>query len=239
MAETISFSSGNFSAGTIDQPGSNDVVVEGQNGVFTLSTENNTPIVNLGIEGDNKAQDLAFLSDTPVTLIDFTANLGGGDDSLFIGGKTKNSFIDFGKKADTLETEGALRGSEVNAGSGKDDFNLNSEGKFVANNSQIDMGAGNDALFFGGSIKNTEVNLGSGSDKVEFQGNINGANLNLGEDGQVDKVFLAEGADIKGLVITGADESDLLFIGSTEYSYDSNNNLWVNSSDANDTRDFS
>ena len=50
---------------------------------------------------------------------------------------------------------------------------------------------------------------------------------------------IAEDADIKGLVITGADESDLLFIGSTEYSYDSNNNLWVNSSDPNDTRNFS
>ena len=240
MAETISFSSGSFSAGTNPQPGSNGVVVEGQNGVFTLSTQKNTPIVNLGIQGDGEKQDLSFLSDTPVTLKGFTANLEGGDDSLFIGGKTRrDSSMNFGRGGDSVETEGGIRRTELNGNRGKDDFLLNSEGKFVAVDSQIDMGKGNDTLVFGGSVKDVDVNLGSGSDKVEFQGNINGVKLNLGEDGEVDKVRIAEDADIKGLVITGADESDLLFIGSTEYSYDSNNNLWVNSSDPNDTRNFS
>ena len=241
MAETISFSSGSFSAGTIDQPGSNDVVVtESQNGAFTLTAENGSPIVNLGIQGDNEKQDLSFLSDSPVTLKGFTANLGGGNDSLFIGGKIhSDSSIDFGKRGDSLETEGGIRRTELLGESGKDNFLLNSQGRNAAVDSQIDMGNGNDSLVFGGSVKDVEVNLGSGSDKVEFQGNLKGANLNLGEDGQADEVRIAEGADIQGLVITGADESDLLFIGSTQYKYDSDNNLWVNSSNPSDTRNFS
>ena len=239
MATTISFSSGSFSDATNSQPGSNDVVVEGAN-AFTIATENNAPIVNLGIQGDNSNQDLSFFSDTPITLKGLTANLGGGADSLFIGGKTKNnSFIDFGKGRDSVETEGTIRKTELLGKGGKDDFFLDSEGEFAAVDSLIEMGKGNDRLVFGGSVKDLDVNLGRGSDKVEFQGNIKRVNLNLGEDGEVDKVRIGEGADIQDLVITGADDSDLLFIGSTQYNYDSNDNLWVNSSDPSDKLDFS
>lgn len=240
MAETISFSSGGFSIVTNPQPGSNDVVAaEGLNGAFTLSTANTTPIVNLGIKGDDTAQDLSLFSLTDLTAIGLTSDLGGGDDNLFIGGITKASSLRFSKQDDTLETEGAFRNSFTNAGAGSDNFSFNSETEFVAVNSQINMGSGNDTLVFGGNIKNVDVRLGTGSDKVEFQGNINGASLNLGNDDQVDRVLISEGVDIQGLVITGAGESDLLFIGSTKFNYDGDSNLWVNSTDPSDTLNFS
>lgn len=240
MAETISFSSGSFSTGTIDGPGSNDVVVTKQGDGFVLSTENSTPIVNLGIQGDNEAENLSILSDTSVAVKGFTANLAGGDDSLFIGGKTKgNSVINLGKGSDSIESTGTFKNSELLAKRGNDQASFEAETKFVAIDARIDMGNGNDDLVFGGSVKDIDVKLGAGSDNVEFGGKINGAKLDLGTDGDVDKIRLSADADIKGFVITGADDNDLLFIGSTQYNYDSNNNLWVNSSDSNDTRNFS
>ena len=100
------------------------------------------------------------------------------------------------------------------------------------------MGSGNDTLVFGGNVKNVDIRLGSGSDKVKFEGNINGAKLNLGNDDQIDEVLIAEGSSIKDLVITGAGDGDLLFIGSTQYNYDSNDKLWENSSDPSDNLNF-
>ena len=240
VAETISFSSGSFTAGTIDQPGTNHLVVtQASGGGFNISSENNNAIFNLGIQGDNQSQDISFFSDTPVTLKGLTANLGGGADSLFIGGKTRGSTINADRGSDSVETEGAINNTDLNTGRGRDDVTLESDSTFVAVNSQIDMGQGNDNLVFGGAIKDTEINLGTGADTVEFTGNIRGANLNLGGDGDADTIRIAAGTNIEDLVITGADNNDRLFIGSTRYNYDSNSNLWVNPSNPDDTRNFS
>lgn len=187
---------------------------------------------------DADAQDLSFLSETGLTAIGLTANLGGGDDKLFIGGNIKDFTLKTGKQSDILKTEGTFRNSFANAGSGSDRLVFDSDAQFVAVNSQINMGSGNDTLVFGGNVKNVDIRLGSGSDKVKFEGNINGAKLNLGNDDQIDEVLIAEGSSIKDLVITGAGDGDLLFIGSTQYNYDSNDKLWENSSDPSDNLNF-
>lgn len=247
MATTISFTSAGFTAGLIDRPGTNDVqVVEvaAPNGGFELFAQDGTPIVNLGLEGDDSAQNLLFTSDDPIALVGLTANLGGGDDTLIIGGQVADSRIRLLGGNDNIFSDGEVRNSDIRTNFGDDTAIFESETFLVARDSRILMGKGNDTLIFGGSVQNIDTGLGLGSDNVEFQGNIQGARLNLagtGEipDGEVDTVRLSATASIEGLVITGADDNDLLFIGTTQYNYDSANNLWVNSTNPNDTRNFS
>lgn len=245
MAETISFTSGGFTAGIIDRPGTNDVqVVESPNGGFELFAEDRSPIVNLGLEGDDSAQKLLFTSDDPIALVGLIANLGGGDDTLIIGGGVKDSKARLLKGDDNVSSTNTIQNSDLRLNAGNDKATFESNTAFVARDSKIFMGAGNDNLVFGGGVQNTQSELGLGSDTVEFQGNIDGVNLNLtgtgkSPDGEVDTIRISGGADIKGLVITGADENDLLFIGTTQYNYDSANNLWVNATNPNDTRNFS
>ena len=246
MATTISFSSGSFSTGTNDLPGSNDVVVtDSQGGAFTLATENNESIVNLGIQGDNQTQFLNFTSDTIVTVRGLTANMGGGNDVLIIGGKAKGgSLIRLQDGNDTFVSQDVVRDSSIRFNAGNDNAILSSPTEYVAVDSSFEMGQGDDSLVFGGSVRNAEVSLGLGADSVEYLGNILGSNLNLGgegsmPDGQADTIMIAGDSSITGLVITGADENDTLFIGSSEYTYNTSDNRWVNANDPNDIRNFS
>ena len=246
MAESISFSSGSFATGLIDLPGTDNVVVQqAPGGGYVLSSESGLPIVNLGIQGDETGQILNFTSDTPTAVVGLTANLGGGDDVLIIGGKVKgDTVIKLQNGRDTFESSNIVRDSSIRTNAGNDRAVLSSPTDFVAVDSSFAMGKGADTLVFGGSVRNAEVSLGRGADSVEYQGNIRGSNLNLGgvgstPDGQADTIRIAGDATIEGLVITGADENDILFIGSSEYNYDSANNLWVNASNPNDIRNFS
>jgi len=94
------------------------------------------------------------------------------------------------------------------------------------------MGAGNDTVTINGAIKNTDINLGTGQDLLIFGGDIrNGINVNLGSDGQVDIIEIAQNAKIKGLKIDGAESGDILFIGSIEYQYNPLDNTWVSDDD--------
>jgi hypothetical protein len=79
-------------------------------------------------------------------------------------------------------------------------------------------------------------NTGSGSDSVVFGGNINNTTVNLGSDGVSDVVRLAQGRSITGLVITGADNSDVLFIGTTQYNYTASDSSWTNTTDNTDKK---
>jgi hypothetical protein len=246
VAETLSFSGGSFTAGNLDVPGTNDVVVQqAEGGAFVLASEDGSAVVNLGLEGDDDAQNLIFASDTPTAVVGLTANLGGGDDTLVIGGKVKDgSSIRMQSGDDSVVTEGTVRDSQIRTNAGNDETILNSNSEFVARDSSIGMGQGDDALVFGGSVQSVQTNLGTGADSVEFQGNILGAKLNLGgsggtSDGEADVIRISADASIEGFVITGADENDTLFIGTTQYNYDSANNLWVNATNSGDTRNFS
>ena len=246
MAETISFSGASFTIGTVDTPGSNDVSVQELPGArYVISTEQGTPILNLGIQGDETDQFLTFTSETAVAVRGLIANVGGGDDVLVIGGKVKdNSLIRLQDGNDSFTSEDIVRDSTIRTNKGDDVTVISSPTDFVAVDSLFAMGKGDDALVFGGSVKNVEVSLGLGADLVEYKGNIDGSNLNLGgvdstPDDQIDVIKIDGDSSIQGLVITGADVNDVLFIGSSEYSYDATNNLWVNDLDPSNTRDFS
>jgi len=101
------------------------------------------------------------------------------------------------------------------------------------------MGAGNDKVNINYASTGDNFNLGSGSDQIVFGGAINGTTVNLGGDNVVDIVNLSQGASINGLVITGADNSDILLIGTTQYNYNSADNNWINVNDPNDKKTFS
>jgi hypothetical protein len=91
---------------------------------------------------------------------------------------------------------------------------------------------------FGGNVRNSSIFAGDGADKVIFKGDVRNTNLNLGgSDGDRDVVRISEDANVKGLRIRGADENDVLFIGSSKYEYDGGRN-WINVDDADDNDRF-
>jgi hypothetical protein len=109
------------------------------------------------------------------------------------------------------------------------------------------MGTGNDSVTVNYLSSGDTFNLGSGSDKVVFGGNITNTIVNLGgSDSSVDRVLLSQSASnssgINGLRITGAEAGDLLFIGTTQYNYQSSTgtgSIWVNSTNPSDTKNYS
>jgi hypothetical protein len=103
----------------------------------------------------------------------------------------------------------------------------------------VNMGSGDDRLNVNFASTGDSFNAGLGSDTVVFGGNISRTRVDLGSDGVKDVVRLAQNGTINGLVITGADSSDVLFIGTTQYDYNSTDNNWVNRADPNDKKQFS
>ncbi len=104
------------------------------------------------------------------------------------------------------------------------------------------MGDGIDNISVNFASNSDTFNAGLGSDQVVFGGAITNTTVNLGSDSVTDNVLLAQGAPINGLRITGADSSDVLFIGTTRYNWDSNTptgSTWVNATNPSDTKNFS
>jgi hypothetical protein len=100
----------------------------------------------------------------------------------------------------------------------------------------VNLGSGNDRLSVNYASSGDTFNAGLGSDSVVFGGNINNTTVNLGSDGVSDVVRLAQGRSITGLVITGADNSDVLFIGTTQYNYSTTDSSWTNTTDNTDKK---
>jgi hypothetical protein len=131
-------------------------------------------------------------------------------------------------------TTPSVQSSQFNFGNANDFLVIGS-----SSSNTVNMGVGDDRLNVNYASVGDSLNVGLGSDTVVFGGNISKTRVDLGSDGAKDVVRLAQNATIKGLVITGADSSDMLYIGTTQYDYKSADNSWVNHSDANDKRQFS
>jgi hypothetical protein len=110
------------------------------------------------------------------------------------------------------------------------------------------MGNGNDSVTVNYLSSGDTFNLGTGADKVVFGGNILNTTVNLGgNDSSIDRVLLSQSASntiggISGLKITGAEAGDVLFIGTTQYNYQSSTgtgSIWVNSTNPSDTKNYS
>jgi hypothetical protein len=131
-------------------------------------------------------------------------------------------------------TTPTIQSSRLNFGNANDFLVIGS-----SSGNTVNMGSGDDRLSVNYASVDDSLNVGIGSDTVVFGGNISKSRVDLGSDGAKDVVRLAQNATIKGLVITGADDTDVLFIGTTQYDYKSADNNWVNHNDANDKKQFS
>jgi Ca2+-binding RTX toxin-like protein len=140
-------------------------------------------------------------------------------------------------------------------------LSITSQTRTTASNSTFTLGSGNDTLVIGSSkdnnffmgngnnnvtiqygTNNDTINFGTGADTLVFGGKIQNTLVQLTTDTSVDTIKIGQANNTPStgaLKITGATDIDVLFIGSTEYSYDSNQGLWVNDSNPGDTKNFS
>lgn len=131
-------------------------------------------------------------------------------------------------------TTPTIQSSRLNFGNSNDFLVIGS-----SSSNTVNMGNGDDRLNVNFASTGDSFNAGLGSDTVVFGGKISQTRVDLGSDGVKDVVRIAQNGTINGLVITGADSSDVLFIGSTQYDYNSTDNNWVNRADPNDKKQFS
>lgn len=186
----------------------------------------------VGDQTDQNIQFVAIGKSGKTLLEEIQVDLGAGNDTLIVGQASPDP------------------GQSVKANHGSS--------APVAEELQVAMGEGDDLLIFGGAIKESVVSLGAGADEVVFTGNIKDVVLDLGPndetlfqgrltrakldlaagDGERDVIRIADGSKIQGLKIVGADQSDVLYIGSSEYNYDAASSRWVNVDDPGDIRSF-
>lgn len=241
MAQTLSFGESGFTITTDDsRPGTNKLEIVQSGSTLQGANSDNTTIVGLqvvGTAGDNRLQ--LSSADEFVTANRLEATFFAGDDVLTILGHSRQSNINLGSGNDTFTTDSQVsKGSSLNLGSGNDIARFKATTPGFAD-SVVKMGEGDDLLVFGGSTRGSTINLGSGADTVRFRANaVGGTSLNLGGDTDGDEVYLKARGNYETLRIIGADSSDVLFIGSSEYRYRTARNDWQNIDDRNDVRTF-
>lgn len=248
MAQTLTFGESGFTITTdTAKPGTNRLEVGQSGATLQGSNSDNSTIVGLEVVGNSANNRLELSSqDLLVAVNRLEASLSSGDDVLTILGNTRLSSINMGADNDTFSTDSQFRdGSSLVMGTGDDTARFNGTGSRFADgtgnvlvDSSVSMGEGNDVLVFGGSTRGGSINLGAGSDTARFRASAASTSLNLGGDRDVDTVFLSASGNYDSLRITGADNSDVLFIGSSEYNYRASLDGWRNIADRNDVRFF-
>ena len=251
MAQTIAFGSGGFNLADVKGPGTEKLDVLEENGSFQLFNEDGTPSVGLGLQGSQSGDNLQVLNENPnsqsrsgggsrdeLAVRRLTANLEGGADRLVIRGGTRNSEINMQGGNDRLRADGKFQRSDFDAGEGRNRarFKGNGVGN-AARKSDFDFGDNDDLLVFGGNVKRLDIDLKGGADEARFGGNVAKTKLNLGKDDDTDVVKLSDKAEFSGFRIKGADENDVLFIGSSEYQYDGGR-TWSSIDNPDDTVKF-
>lgn len=103
------------------------------------------------------------------------------------------------------------------------------------------LGQGNDSIVFGsGSTFNnyndigSTINAGLGADTIVFGSGtsfFDNTTLNLGNDGVQDIVRFAANSFTPDIRIVGADNNDVLFVGTDAYRYDTSNHFWTDGTD--------
>lgn len=90
--------------------------------------------------------------------------------------------------------------------------------------STIALGSGGDSIVFGSTsvINDSYINTGSGADTLVFGSNTNLGNttIDLGNDLEVDRIYFnSNPLDLADFQIKGAGNNDILYIGTTAYTY--------------------
>jgi hypothetical protein len=195
-------------------------------GVFVLTSDE--PISNVGIGSDPISESVQILA----SVENFQIDLNDGDDRLLIGGDATNATIELGAGRDSLVVKGDLINSGVDTGAGRDVLRFEGD----VSNSYINSGADDDLVGFLGNVNGSNIQLGTGNDQVRFYGDATNTLLDLGGGKDVVR-FFDNNPDTTGLVIEGADADDVLFIGSSQYSFQGDY-TWQNIADPTDELRF-
>jgi hypothetical protein len=208
---------------------------DGTNVSGSFDVDTNTQTVAISTEG-------GVLNEVGIQVVE------GIDSTTIFEGKTVNSVFNGNNEINTVFFTDKVKDTSVNTGAGNDIIQFEKsvgvdldagEGDDIAEtgskvkNTNIDMGAGNDLLVFGGTVRDANIAGGEGADTFEFFGKIKNTTVDLGgNDGSVDTIKISSFDDIKdGVVITGAEEGDVLIIGDEKYSYDPNTDSWTSPND--------
>ncbi|MFY8149379.1 MAG: hypothetical protein ACOVNL_09205 [Prochlorococcaceae cyanobacterium] len=174
------------------------------------------------------------------------------NNQVFFGGDTTGAQVSTGSGNDKIEFSGALRGV-FETGEGVDKIRADGEAKDVSmalgqgqdkmrsldtfKRSSVDAGDGDDTLVFGGRVRGADIFGGAGSDTYLFKDRVRETNIDLGgNDLAIDQLTFsgpqtADQLQAAGIVITGAEDGDLLIIGGDEYGFDSTTGGWVSGTD--------
>lgn len=207
-----------------------------------------------GLTGSTPGDPSAFVAtgdgnDTVVfgtssTNTDFALSTGSGADQVRLAGSIANATIWLG--GDTSVTEGGRDSVSMVSGT-IDNTSIASNNNggdtivFGANtsvfNTAFSLGDGNDSLVLGGTVMGdtaafpdySQIQLGLGADTLTFgaYGSVSGYRIDLGNDGQADVLRFLGNTVTNSITITGADEFDILYIGTTAYNYVASNDIWT------------
>jgi len=244
LANTINFAEGGFNVSVTDGPGTTNIEVVEVPGGFRLFNEDGSTIVGLDLVSEQGGIDLSIgdpdssgntlaIENSNLNFISagedrlevsgsgkgINASLGGRDRLIFDGRAAKSNFDTTSSDARTVIR---FRGSDI--------------GGNVSRGNEFNLGSTADKLIFGGAVRNTTINDAGGEDFIRFRGNITNTEINLSSESQ-STILLSKNGAINGFVINGADNDDILLIGSSQYGYQGNQ-TWVNIDDPNDTRRF-
>jgi hypothetical protein len=172
---------------------------------------------NLG----NSADTVTFSGPVSGSTIDLDASqtdpLGGADRFVAQGGFF-NSTVNAGWGNDTLLFSQQVSGSTINTGVGNDQVIVGAGS--TVDESNFDLGAGNDTISFEGLVFGTGgddvIALGTGADTLVFGASsfVFGYSIDLGSDLDIDGIFFNSGlTEFQDITITGASLGDTLFIG--------------------------
>lgn len=218
-------------------------LVYGGDGADSITFLNGTPGGNSGLVGTyefgSAGVDSGSGNDTIVFGVNsssdnFALNTGSGADVVQLNGSVIGAQISLGSetgaaKGDSLSMTGTMIDSSVTSGNTAGDVLVFGAGSSVTNTS-FALGAGNDSLVFGSTVfgdssASSLISLGGGNNTLTFGSTSYVGNYNIDlASGLVDTIsFLGSYSNV---VITGADSSDVLYVGSTQYSYVAQDNTW-------------
>ncbi len=238
MSQTITFGQGGFTLGDTPTDGTENLEVIEEGGKFQLFNSDGSTIIGLGLATTEGGQKLTIgNSDDPneVALRRSEINLTGNNNRLEIAGSARNNKINLGDGSNNkLIVDGKFRSGEINA-DGRAVLRFKGEdiSGQVVRGTTINLSDEDDLVVFGGNVRGANINAPGGDNTFRFKGDVRSTSLNFSRGDSANKIRIQEDASLNNFRIRGADEDDVLFIGSSEYQFEGSR-TWVNVDDSDD-----
>jgi hypothetical protein len=224
---TITFAGGSFDS---DNP---SIVTKNGPNEYTLSTSDGSAFSDLQVRVVDEPINLTVEGNVGQSGFE----MGADSDVLVIAGEVKDTSLSVGDGNNKLRSE-RIAFSTYDANDGNNKTVLDGA-RTVSKDSTFTSGSGKDVFKFKGNVKGSLIAPGEGRDTLIFGGKIKNTQIDLGGDGVKDTIKIKDGLEsVKSLRITGADDGDVLIIGSSEFEYSTADALWVSTDDPNETLSF-